>query len=228
MAVVFRGAGTAAAASGEADLSPGLPAGTASGDLLVAMFATVGGTAGTRAASGWALMPVDGSSANPTTDMVARWMYKIAGPSEAAPTFTGGTITETTDVRVFGWSGVDTADPFDVDGRTVVVNPGTSIDFPSLTSLTDGARGTILLASVRLPTAPSGWATDISAYATNVNTASFGLDKSPAGALDPGAIALSGTARRATGVYLFLKPSGGGGTPPPTAGARSFAVWVGG
>lgn len=103
MAFVFRAAGTSAVGSNVTSLTPGLPAGTAAGDLLVIQFQNFGGT-NSRVPS------VDGTWdsyvwTNGTANHLVAW--KIAGASESAPTVTltgTGSASDTQLARVHGFN----------------------------------------------------------------------------------------------------------------------------
>jgi len=102
VAFVFRAAGTSAVGNNVTSLTPGLPAGTVAGDLLIVQFQSFGGT-GSRTPS----VPGTWTSyvwTNGTAQHLVGW--KIAGAGETAPTVTltgTGVANDTQLARVHGF-----------------------------------------------------------------------------------------------------------------------------
>lgn len=101
MDVAFRAAGTVASSTSGGNLSPGVPAGTVAGDILVLEVAHTS-TAASTSVSGYTIIR---SETNFSTMRGSLW-YKIAGAGESAPsvTFSGLGASDLTIARIAGFS----------------------------------------------------------------------------------------------------------------------------
>jgi hypothetical protein len=110
-AISYRGVATAENAAGSTTLSIGMPSGTVTDDVMIAIVATRSGTGSITPPSGWTLI----NTTNSSTTIMSSTYYKVAGSSEAGPY--DFTITSSKAAgAITSYSGVDTADPVNIAG----------------------------------------------------------------------------------------------------------------
>jgi len=136
MSWAFRDVGSVASSTTGGNVSPGLPSGTAEGDLLVCVVATKDASINATM-SGWTAID-PGTLASGAGGTVRQQAFrKIAGGGEGAPTVT---YSGTTGIiaRVAGWSGINTVSTVDVDGaNTVNSNNNATVTFAAVTTTAD-------------------------------------------------------------------------------------------
>lgn len=217
--ITFVGAGTASNVS-SGNVTPGLPAGLASNDLLICLAESYDLVSHTPPA-GWTLIyNLKGSSTHS-----ASAFYKIAGASESNPVLghSGGSGMV---ARCFAYRGVDTAQPFDVAyaagaGATSDTTSDTTIDTGSVTTTT--AHAMILIASHQADnfgslnvTTGGGmtWTQAGLAVRNGTGSADIGIGlhhaAKPVGGLVGPLAVTSNVGERNSGVLLVLRKSSGG------------------
>jgi hypothetical protein len=139
MAVSFVAAGTSAAAD-NANLTPGLPAGVAAGDLLVGVWSPRNTTATATITAGWSSLIYYRN----TTGISLATTTKIYAAGDTAPTFTisGGSATDTVTAHIFalrGTSGIVATGTTFQGGGTAVQNIG------AITGVTSPAGGAVVV-----------------------------------------------------------------------------------
>lgn len=206
-----------AATAGATSVAVTKPAGTADGDLLVAIVTNSSGSTGVGAPAGWTPIGTF-QSANPANQP----FWRIASGEGASWTFTGTDGSRTTAaVGVFRHTAGSGA--FDASGVTQTAS-GTTVSAPSVTPATAGDLGLFLVAVAgtnTLSAAPTNYTAPAAGAVSGSRSAAlaYRLDL-PSGATGT----LSGTITSTLGNYgwnvVFAPPSA------PTAGPRAFAVWI--
>lgn len=205
-----------------------IPAGTTSGDLLIAI-AVIDGTSGSETApSGWsALLNVDESTG---THRVIGW-YKTAGASESATTFTTAASEKSTTV-VYRIDGQDSGTA--PEAATAEGAGDTSPGDPPNLAPSWGSEETLWIAFVGLDTAdeptgaPSGYANLATDSAGGSTGTGYGIAYKVATSSSDNPGAFTGGSSEWCAATIAVRPdSGGGGTPapPPSIGQqrRRFA-----
>ncbi len=223
--------GLATSDNGTTSVSPALPTGLAQNDLLIACVVAYGTSVSTPSTlSGWTLIKNAGSLGNSNRRRCAI-MYKLAGASESAPSFTiTGSVASFATLIAF--SGVDLANPLDVAPTSLpAIATGTAADTAvsggAITSATSNARVIMFGMGVSTATgtggakwADAGWSTatspgalselyDLQGSGTGNNSTSIGAawaTKATTGDTGAAAATLS-SAMRNGGLLLALKPA---------------------
>jgi Concanavalin A-like lectin/glucanases superfamily len=120
--------GVGAAASGTDAITPGLPAGTVAGDVLLLFIETAGGDV-VPAMAGWVDAPASPVIMGADTRLTVRWHVHAAG--ETAPTVPDSGDHQVG--RIVGFYDVDPDDPFDVTAAGTEASD-TSVSFPAVTT----------------------------------------------------------------------------------------------
>ena len=154
--------GSATSANGTTTVSPGLPAGLAQGDLMIACVVAASTTTPTTL-SGWTSISSSsstGTSLGGTSGKRVKIMYKVAGASESAPSFACGSSTASFATLV-AFSGVDNTTPMDATPATAPsVSTGSQTALPSVTSIsTVTTNAAVVLFGMGLTTASGGGGT---------------------------------------------------------------------
>lgn len=143
MAITFVAAGASSATNGSAP-TPGLPAGLAANDLMLAVFYSRENVDGTVAISaGWTQLINDRTAGG----LLGVW-YRLFVAGDVAPTFTltghvSGTSGDSAIAQIAAWRGVDPTTPIDVQGA---VSTNASIqNIGAISGLTLGANDAVVV-----------------------------------------------------------------------------------
>ncbi|MBO9534531.1 MAG: hypothetical protein J7513_16280, partial [Solirubrobacteraceae bacterium] len=136
-AVTYRSKTCGQAASGSITLAT--PAGTASGDVMVASVAYAGVSGSTSAPSGWTQVPNLKASFGANQELITYYRVLSAAPA-ANYTFTGGSGADVASASLASFRGVDTTSPIDgTPAQTIVSSLATSGNFPNSTGVAAGS-----------------------------------------------------------------------------------------
>jgi len=137
MAVTVQGTATVAESSSSTTLSLAVPTGTTVGEMLIMAVAMSDGTAAVPDQTGWtSLGKVASGQQAPSLGLFWRTVDGTEGSTISISGLTLGRCTAFC-VRT---NGVSTTTPLDVAVTTVAALTGTSVVFPSVTTVTAGAR----------------------------------------------------------------------------------------
>lgn len=145
MAIAHRGTGAQHTFNGTTSVAPAFPATVENGDLALCVIGHATATITVSAVpSGWALVPMQATNNNPrdaSTDYRQWLYYKVCDGSEdsTTPTWTISATTTGGLAAIVVYSGVDTADPFDVDAISNLWGNSANLTILSITTVTDGA-----------------------------------------------------------------------------------------
>jgi hypothetical protein len=224
-AVAQRGTATTATTIGTSLVFAGLPSGVVAGDVMIVNIAQRGDDTTNPTSSGWTLIQGAAlrSAAGSTNDYRGAVLYKVAGASETAPTFTLGASVTNAVGAIVAFSGVDTsgATPFDVAPVAILANTtgATAVGATSITTASANAPVIMFGMAASNPAAWSGWTTTspgalTELYDTPTTSASVGAawaTKASAGSTGAGAATISVSSPNG-GILIALKPD----TTPPT------------
>ena len=138
MAIAFRAAGTWTA--GTTSIAPPLPTGVAAGDLMLLAINTSNQAVST--VTNWTQVtssPVGTGTAGVAGGTRITLYYRLWQSGDAAPTVTV-TSGESTQARIFAYSGVDTTTPFDATPvATTLATANTALTLSAITTVTANA-----------------------------------------------------------------------------------------
>jgi hypothetical protein len=215
MAIAYRATGTLAmrGSATTATLTPALPAGTATGDvmLLVATSFQSTGSVAINTPAGWTLLA---TSASYDGGLWRSATYlRVAGASETAPGLTTAAACWL-DAQILGFTGVDTTTPVDAGGSAyLAAATGATVTVPSITTVTanawwvfaTSASNTLLNSS----SVPSGWTQRTLANGNTGNSVVDTVLVAAAGATTATSYPRPGSAGFYVSLPLALRPSGG-------------------
>lgn len=148
--IVYRAAASGGVSSGSLSISK--PVGTASGDVLIASIAVRPSGASINTPSGWTRLRNTAQSNDVTMNLAT--FHRVAGASEPASytwTFSTGHSGATGGILAF--TGVNTADPIDVEGGNTTASGYTHRANQITTTVAD----TMLVSAHAFTSAPSNW-----------------------------------------------------------------------
>lgn len=225
-------------AGGIGNVSPGLPAGLAEGDLLELYVESNGGQAASAPDGSWTAMsnsPQDGGGPGETC---FTGFWKFAGASEAAPT-----VADTgnhTFAVIAAYRDVDPTTPYDDTDGAVDEPADTTISVPGGTTTVDGCLVRVLVAhTLDVTTAQvSSWANgDLDDFAERLDVAADagsggGISvatgvKTSAGSFGASTATLAASGEKTTHMAALKPVAGGGeehsGASATTAGGRAVS-----
>lgn len=224
MAITPRASTTLALAS-RTNSTATRPTGTTTGDYLVAALTCGGSTAATiTQPSGWTpIGTITYTNADPWAVILQLW----GRFDDGAASWTWTHATRSSQVYLTGYIGVDPTTPIDVAATTFGVNntlTGSTIDAPSQTIVTAGARGIIARGSWdgNPITPPAAWSERSDAPVLWVGD----RDWVAAGATGAVTVATGNTGTDARAIIMAaLRPAGG--SPPAQITAAGAIAWAG-
>ncbi len=149
MAIAFRAAGTASTNTGGGAATPGIPAGTATNDILVAIVVSTR-LATLTTPSGWTKKLETTNS----TEHIQTIFWKRAGSSESAPSITGQQFD--IQAQIVGFSGcTTTGDPF----SAALATPNASSTTVTASAITPGSANEMILFAIAWSTTGAGTST---------------------------------------------------------------------
>jgi hypothetical protein len=142
-AISYVGAGTAASGDNPATLTPTLPSGLQTNDLmLIYASARGGGTLGVST-SGWSQRWQLSHTSSGINKIALFYKFYSAGDGNPTVTYSGGSFGHTVIAQVSAFRGVNTTSPFDVQGATWSGSSGANIG--PITGITTGSTGKCIL-----------------------------------------------------------------------------------
>ena len=198
-AVTYRAAATANNGAGTTTLSLGMPTGTTTNDIMIAVISVRGGSGVTvTVPAGWAFI----NEQNTSTPMKNVMYYKIATSTDAGPyDFTFSVANKASGV-IASYSGVDTAQPIDVNNSQTNTS-STTLTAPSLTTTVANSMLVAGYGTATSTTMAGGSGMNIRGYDASTGN--------------------GGTSRTTTGLQDVLQPAiGASGAKTMTAGSGAI------
>ena len=215
-AVAQRGTATTATTTNSSLVFSALPSGVTAGDVMIVNISQRGDDATNPTSSGWTLIQGAALRSGPGSsgDYRGAVLYKVAGASETAPTFTLGASVTNAVGAIVAFSGVDTsgATPFDVTPVAILANTGGSASVGATSITTASANAPVIMFGMAAsnPATWSGWTTTspgalTELYDAQTTSASVGAawaTKASAGSTGAGAATIAPSSQNG-GILIF-------------------------